>query len=226
MPEKNFKKPLPDPWDISQEVAGMKTSRTELFKETKPVLSKTITHGQIDLQTATPGELRVWLLGYSEADLAKLSYATWHAMLDKARDRGDRDVEISDAFDSSFPGKDKLGIMPWLVDGILWSPGSRQDKSAQKHVCRFIRVGHGDKDFWVWEHPGCVVDEVRRETSGAKIFQHSITLVAVEQGASVDVITSNSVGGVHQVQRVDSFKVKGPELEKISTRRVGKINHR
>lgn len=170
----------------------------------------------------TPGELRAWLREQDEFRLVKLSEACYEVITEKARERGDVEQLIEDSWSTAFNERDRLGIMPWLDGMVLWAPGSRQDRSARRHRCRFVRVNTD----WVWEHPAMIRDEVRRSENGSKLSQQSLTLVAVEEGATVDVLTSDSVDGKHTLRHIDSFKVHRGTLERVSERTVSTLEHR
>lgn len=174
----------------------------------------------------TPSELRAMLRRLDEVTVVNISQAAWEVLVEKARQRGDLIQLIEDAFVSAFAGRNQLGVMPWMADGILWAPGAREDSSPAKHDCRFVRVTHAGKGYWVWEHPGRVEDTVRRNQQGAKMSQRSITVVVPEQGAAVDVVTATCRSGIHQVKRVDSFVVSGGELERTERRIISEVQDR
>lgn len=169
------------------------------------------------------GTLRAWLRRLSDDDLDRLALAVYEVRRDKAVSSGDLEAKLAEAFRTAFEPRSGLGVMPWIEHGVLWCPGSRQDSSQTKHDCRFVWVD----GVAAWEHPDQFRDEIRRTDQGAnKMSMRSITLIPVDDGAEVDVVTSVSRNGLHQRKRVDSFVVAGGELERTGRRNIAADGHR
>lgn len=171
-------------------------------------------------------EMKAVISGLTEEQLVMLGRAAYEVFAEKARQRGDQDQLVADAFGSAFGASDGLGVMPWVDQGVLWAPGAKVGKSMNRHVCRFVRVKSGSHDGWVWEHPGVIVDEIRQTGEGAKTQMKSLTLTVLEVGAEVDVVTSDATGGGHRAKRVDSFVYDGEDLVRTNTRRITPREHR
>ena len=123
---------------------------------------------------------------------------------------------FTDLFDQKGAAK-----TPTLTGGVLVAAGSKIDRSAMSHVCRFVRVG---KD-WVWESPNRFNDAVHY-VPGAKQHMQSITLVTVAEGDAVDLIESRTRSGLHELVSVASYIVRSGTLELVSTRSVQSGSHR
>lgn len=109
---------------------------------------------------------------------------------------------------------------PWVTGGILVAPGGRFDRGASSHRCTFVKVG----GVWVWEHPAKISDEIRRP--GARDGMRSVTLVALNEGDRVDMVSARSRGGVHTMTSVRSFEYRAGDLHLVASRAVSDINHR
>lgn len=173
----------------------------------------------------TLAEVKAVLGGLSEAQLAFVGQAAYELGVERARGRGDLDQLVADAMERSFDSRDGLGVMPWVSEGVLWAPGARVEKSQSRHACRFVRVKGATSEGWVWEGRGVLRDTIRRSES-PRAAMTSMTLVALELGAEVDVVTSESVGGAHRAKRIDSFEYDGEELVRTNTRRITATDHR
>lgn len=209
--------------DGAAEVAGKTAAASERTTEESPGRQA----AKLSLDTATNlAEMKAALRHYDETRIAFLAQAAYEVGVEKARERGDLDQKIEDAFRRSFATRDRLGVMPWVEEGILWAPGSKQDSSAHRHVCRFVKVKTPERDGWVWEHNGVIQDAIRRNQDGAKSSMTSITLIVLEPGAEVDVITQESRQGAHRVRKIDSFVYDGQDLEKVGSRHIPVGDHR
>lgn len=167
-------------------------------------------------------EVVAWLEQFTDEELDRISAGIAQLRHDRAVQAGDLESRVEEAHRICFNTKDRLGTMPWCEGNVLWAPGSRQDISTTRHRCRFVRVN----GRWVWEWGDVLADDIRRQGDGKRLRQTSITVAVVEEGCEVDVVTATFSAGRHNTQRVDSFVVRGGELERVGSRTVGEINHR
>ena len=138
----------------------------------------------------------------------------------RAFERGDLPELIDDAFDKGFSSGNKVG-KPWVRDGILVAPGGKFEKSPMSHRCTFVRVA----DDWVWESSQKIQDEIRH-LPGAGSSMRSITLLTMNEGDKVDVLTSRTRSGVHELLEVQSFIYHNGELDMTTSRTVRSAGHR
>jgi hypothetical protein len=127
---------------------------------------------------------------------------------------------IDEGFKRGFDSKG-LPRDPWVIDGVLVAPGAKIDKSAMAHVCGFVRIGSS----WVWEHADKVEDDIRY-IPGPRQQMRSVTLVALADGESVDLVLCRTRAGVHELTGVRSYIVTNGDLELISSRNVRVDGHR
>ena len=138
----------------------------------------------------------------------------------RALERGDLPELIDDAFDKGFGSGNKVGE-PWVRDGILVAPGGKFEKSPMSHRCTFVRVA----DDWVWESSQKIHDEIRH-LPGVGSSMRSITLLSMNEGDKVDVLTSRTRSGVHELLEVRSFVYHNGELSMTTSRTVRSSGHR
>ena len=138
----------------------------------------------------------------------------------RALQRGDITEMIADAFDKGFGSGNKVAI-PWITDNILIAPGGKFEKSPMSHRCTFVRVA----DDWVWESSQKIHDEIRY-LPGAGSSMRSITLLTMNEGDKVDVLTSRTRSGVHELLEVQSYIYHNGELDMTTSRTVRSAGHR
>ena len=132
----------------------------------------------------------------------------------------DLDALTELGFDQGFDAEGKA-LDPWIEAGVLVVPGSKRDRSASSHNCRFARVG----DRWVWEHPDRLLDTIR-SVDGPRRLMRSVTLVPLAEGDKVDVLDSRTRAAVHELVAVRSFSVTAGRLELVDSRAVRVDRHR
>lgn len=148
----------------------------------------------------------------SDAELAGLLASVRAEVQRRAIDAADPQALAEHGFREGFRA-DGLPRDPWIMNGVLVCPGSRIDKSATSHDCGFVRVD----DEWVWETES-KIDDIIRKIAGRKVEMRSVTLVAVMDGMTVDLIYATARTGVHKMKSSRSFVVNGASLELVSTR--------
>ena len=114
-------------------------------------------------------------------------------------------------FDQGFTSK-LTTVTPWIVGGVLIAPGYKKEASAFSHKCSFVKVN----DSWVWESEYKVDSEIRNSN---KLLQ-SVTLIALFEGAQVDVLTSKARNSVHILENITSYMYENDDLIKTSSRNV------
>lgn len=160
------------------------------------------------------------LAALDEGQLIHLAALVGDELRRRALERGDLPELIDDAFERGF-GSGTTVKDPWVRDGLLVAPGGKFEKSASSHRCTFVRV----QDQWVWESSQRIQDEIRN-VPGPGSSMRSVTLVTVNEGDKVDVLSSRTRGGVHELMEVRSFLYRGGELEMVTARTVRTSGHR
>ncbi len=133
---------------------------------------------------------------------------------------GDLTAVTEEAFSTMF-ASDGLPTDPVLRSGMLVCAGGKVDRSAMSHRCRFVRVSGG----WVWENQE-VLSDVVRHAQGPRRSMRSVTLVPALPGDEVDVVSCRTRNAVHELVSVRSFVVGVDELTLVSSRAVGRTDHR
>ncbi|MDA3039887.1 MAG: hypothetical protein O3C27_10240 [Actinomycetota bacterium] len=128
---------------------------------------------------------------------------------------GDHDAIIADAFELAFGG-DGLGTNPWVQGSVIVCPGGIVSKSRSSHRCRFVSVN----DTWVWDAPE-LIREDKRSLPGNDDGFRAVALVPVVSGMTLDVVSGKARSGMHQVDRVVSYKVRRGDLVEVAQRNVG-----
>jgi hypothetical protein len=163
---------------------------------------------ELDLEALPDSELQALVI---------LATAEQHR---RAVTTGDPTALTENGFASGFGVAPKVQD-PWVVEGILVAPGGRFDRGASAHRCSFVKVG----GHWVWEHPAKISDEIRR--GAAKDGMRSVTLVAMTEGDRIDLVSSRSRNGAHNMTSVRSFEFRDGSLTLIDVRGVvSDLNHR
>ncbi len=151
-------------------------------------------------------------------DLANVAEAARQLQRERAVARGDLDAIIAAAFESGF-GTDGLGLLPWIEDGpdggVIVCPGSIVSKSRTNHRCRFVSVD----DTWIWESTELIREDKRSNPGRDDGFQ-AVALLPVVTGMELDVVSGKARRGMHSVDRVVSYEVRGGELVEVSQRTV------
>ena len=152
--------------------------------------------------------------GISDADLASAITVLNAELARRAVVSSDPIALTEVGFELGFDDKGRAKD-PWILDNILIVPGSKQDKSASTHKCRFVRIGSA----WVWESPAKFSDVVRYPP-GPRGQMRSVTLTTVSEGDAIDVIESRSRVGTHELMSVTSYIVRNGSLFMVSARSV------
>ncbi len=155
-------------------------------------------------------------------DLANVAEAARQLQRERAVARGDLDAIIAAAFESGF-GTDGLGLLPWIEDGggrdagggVIVCPGGLVSKSRTNHRCRFVSVN----DTWIWESVELIREDKRSNPGRDDGFQ-AVALLPVVTGMELDVVSGKARRGMHSVDRVVSYEVRGGELVEVSQRTV------
>ena len=150
-------------------------------------------------------------------ELANLAEAARQLQRERAVARGDLDAIIAAAFESGF-GTDGLGLLPWIEggpEGVIVCPGGLVAKSRTNHRCRFVSVD----DSWIWESPELIREDKRSNPGRDDGFQ-AVALLPVVTGLELDVVSGKARQGMHSVDRVVSYEVRGGELVEVSQRSV------
>lgn len=150
----------------------------------------------------------------SDADLTAALEVLNAELARRSEEASDPDSLTELGFERGFDDRGRARD-PWLQDHILVVPGSKQDRSASSHRCRFVRIGA----HWVWESPARFADTVRYPP-GPRGQMRSITLATVNEGDAIDVIESRSRTGSHELMAVTSYLVRSGKLEVVSSRTV------
>lgn len=103
-------------------------------------------------------------------------------------------------------------VRPWVVGGILIVPGYKKESSSFSHKCSFAKIN----DSWAWESEHKIIDEIR---SSNRLMQ-SITLIALQEGFGVDVLTSKARNSVHVLENIVSYTYENSELVQVSSRNI------
>ena len=148
-------------------------------------------------------------------ELANLADAIRQIQTRRAIADGDHDHIIADAFEHAFGG-DGLGASPWVEGSVIVCPGGIVSRSRSSHRCRFVSVN----DCWVWDCPE-LIREDKRSLPGADDGFRAVALVPVLSGMTLDVVSGKARSGMHQVDRVISYKVKRGQLVEVAQRNVG-----
>lgn len=160
------------------------------------------------------------LTTFSSDDLLHISALVSDELRRRAFERGDLDALQARGFEFGFPAPQRVAD-PVAHEGVLIAPGAKYEKSPLSHRCTFVRVG----DHWVWESPNKLSDEIRN-LPGSGSSMRSVTLVALNEGDRIDVLTSRTRQGVHELVEVRSFVYRGSSLEMTDSRTVRTSGHR
>jgi len=156
-------------------------------------------------------------------DLANVAEAARQLQRERAVARGDLDAIIAAAFESGF-GNDGLGLLPWIEEGsgggvsgsgVIVCPGGLVSKSRTNHRCRFVSVN----DMWIWESTE-LIREDKRSNPGRDDGFRAVALLPVLTGMELDVVSGKARQGMHSVDRVVSYEVRGGELVEVSQRTI------
>jgi hypothetical protein len=176
----------------------------------------TVTDVIIDMTAFEPRTLE----GLGDRELAELLAAALEEQRRRACEIGDPAALIERGFDEGFTAKGEPRE-PWIEAGVLICPGWIQDKSTLSHTCSFVAIG---KTF-AWDSDDKIDDKVRH-VAGPKRLMRSVTLVAAVEGTEVDQVMSRCTNGVHKMQQVRSYIVRGGELQLVTTRAPKVDRHR
>jgi hypothetical protein len=158
------------------------------------------------------GDLAEWLRTLTSEELVALSESAEFELLDRAAGRGDLDAVLERAFRVGF---DHRGVArhPWVEDGLVICPGSRNSSSSSAHRCRFVAVG----DLWAWQSGSVVSDEMRPQGGDLR----TVTIMALQPGLELDVVTSSARNGAHRRQSSVRFRVVDGSLVEVSRQGAG-----
>ena len=146
--------------------------------------------------------------------LAHLGAAVGDEQRKRARDSGDHDALIADAFDTGF-GRDGLGVNPWTTGSVIVCPGGLVAKSRANHRCRFVSVDN----VWVWESAELIREE-KRSLPGRDEGFKAVALLPIVEGMELDCVGARMRSGQHSLDRVVSLVVRKGELVEVSQRTV------
>ena len=146
-------------------------------------------------------------------------------LLQEQQERAVRDADPEaltiDGFNRMFTSKG-AAEEPVLVDGILVCAGSLRNLSQSSHICSFVHVD----EYWCWDHPDLINDEVRKIPNKGKEHQRSITLVPVTEGTEIDFVTCKlTARDGHRATSSTSYTVVNGQLEVTDTRTAPKPGH-
>ena len=132
----------------------------------------------------------------------------------RARESGDHDAIIEEAFEQAF-GRDGLGSGPWVSGDVIVCPGSIVAKNRSSHRCRFVSVD----DVWIWDSHELIREEKQSHPGRDEGFK-AVALVPLVEGMELDLVTGRARAGQHSVERVVSYEVRRGELVEVSQRTV------
>jgi hypothetical protein len=146
--------------------------------------------------------------------LRHLAAAIRDEIRDRARDAGDHDAIIEEAFEQAF-GRDGLGSGPWISGDVIVCPGSIVAKNRSSHRCRFVSVD----DVWIWDSHELIREEKQSHPGRDEGFK-AVALLPVIEGMELDLVTGRARAGQHSVERVVSYEVRRGALVEVSQRTV------
>lgn len=157
----------------------------------------------------------------SDSDLAELIGLLLQEQHERAVAQADPEALSVDGHDKMFNSRGDA-MEPELLNGILICAGSLKNTSSTSHVCSFVHVD----DYWCWEHPDTLHDDVRKIPVKGRDHQRSITLVPVQEGTKIDFVTCKATArDGHKAQKSTSYVVTGGKLEVTDTRSVAPHGH-
>jgi len=160
------------------------------------------------------------LAAASEVELANTIAAILAEQHQRALSGGDLDALVEQAFVDGFT-RTGQATPPWLSGGWLICPGYRRDRSATSHECCFVSVD----GRWVWELSPAA--DVVRQVPGPKSHTQTVTVVFVEEGAKIDMVSSASRSGSScQMRSARSFQIRAGELVEVAIRARKPDGHR
>lgn len=132
----------------------------------------------------------------------------------RAVEDADPEALIKQAFGRMFTSKGSA-LEPEIVSGVLVCPGSLRNQSQTTHECTFVHVN----EYWCFEHPDQLGDEVRKLPAQGREHQRSVTVIPVSEGDAIDMVTCKATQrDGHRAKQVVSFTVADGMLEKVSVR--------
>ena len=138
----------------------------------------------------------------------------------RARDSGDHDAIIEEAFEQAF-GRDGLGSGPWISGDVIVCPGSIVAKNRSSHRSRFVSVD----DVWIWDSHELIREDKRSHPGRDEGFK-AVALVPLVEGMELDLVTGRTRSGQRSVEQVTSYEVRRGELVEVSQRTVSPRNMR
>ena len=149
-----------------------------------------------------------------DEQLFELGAAIREEMTRRAREAGDPDALIENAFEKGF-ARDGLGQQPWIEKPFLVCPGGMVAKNRANHRCQFVSAD----DSWVWESAD-LIREDKRSTPGDDEGFRAVALLPIVEGMALDVVRARMRQGQHQVERVTSYVVRKGRLVEVAQRDV------
>ncbi len=146
--------------------------------------------------------------------LRHLAASVRDEMRSRARDSGDHDAIIDEAFEQAF-GRDGLGVGPWVSGDVVVCPGSIVAKNRSSHRCRFVSVD----DVWIWDSAELIREEKQSHPGRDEGFK-AVALIPVIEGMALDLVTGRARAGQHSVEKVISYEVRRGELVEVSQRTI------
>lgn len=132
----------------------------------------------------------------------------------RAREQGDQQAVIDQAFDHAF-GRDGMGVLPYIEGPFIVCPGAMVSKRKANHTCRFVSVN----DVWIWESYELIHEE-KRSSPGTDQGFRAVALLPPVEGMELDVVSGRLRSGQHQVDLVISFVMREGDLVEVSQRNV------
>lgn len=163
---------------------------------------------------------RLGVLGCSDDELLHVSILINDEIKRRAYESGELPSLTESGFERGFTGINQVKD-PWVFNGILVAPGGKFEKSPMSHKCSFVQV----QERWVWESNQRISDDIRN-LPGPGSSMRSVTLVAIQEGDKIDVLSSRARNGAHQLIEVRSFVYHNGALILENSRSVKGKNHR
>lgn len=174
----------------------------------------TESHSQLDTDIAG------FLSTLTDVELVDVAWLVQQEQQNRALRAGDVESIADRAFEEWFSGT-RLSFDPVIEHGVLLCPGGKDEKSQTAHDCSFVHVDN----YWVWDYPGLLLDEVRY-LPGKKSRMRSVTILPAMEGIELDVVVSQLRNGRHQRKERRSFQIQRGELVSVASRSQLPQGHR
>ena len=155
------------------------------------------------------------LAGASDDDIAHTVAVLNEEYARRALARGDLDALAAEVFSTWGFDHQGLATMPRIIDGLLFCPGYKKDKSASSHDCQYVSVS----GVWVFESPDLAYDE-SRVTPPPRSVRQSVCVVPAFEGLEISVVSSTARSGPCKMKSASAFKVSSGVLVPTSRKVV------